>query len=84
MPFKTFIMQYYQMKVIRIFWQINWLGLTIQEMLKEEDYAFFLKSPYLPSNLDEWLLCELNYKNKTCFIATLHRSSSQSREKFVD
>ena len=53
-------------------------------MLKEEDYALFFKSPYLPSNLDEWLLCELNYKNKTCFIATLHRSSSQSREEFVD
>ena len=26
----------------------------------------------LPSNLDEFLLCELSYKNKKCFIATLY------------
>ena len=43
----TLIIQYHQMKVIRIFQAINWLGLTIQEMLKEEEYAFTLKSPYL-------------------------------------
>ena len=32
--------------------------------------------------LDECLLCELSYKNKKCFIATLYRSPSQSREEF--
>ena len=36
----------------------------------------------VPSNLDECLLCELSYKNKKCFIATLYRSPSQSREVF--
>ena len=36
----------------------------------------------VPSNLDEWLLCELSYKNKRCFIATLYHSPSQSREEF--
>ena len=36
----------------------------------------------VPSNLDECLLCELSYKNKKCFIATLYRSPSQSREDF--
>ena len=36
----------------------------------------------VPSNLDECLLCELSYKNKKCFIATLYRSPSQSREEF--
>ena len=36
----------------------------------------------VPSNLDECLLCELSYKNKKCFIATLYRSPSQSRERF--
>ena len=25
----------------------KWLGLTIQEMLKEDEYVFALKSPYL-------------------------------------
>ena len=34
-------------KVIWIFRAINWLGLSIQEMLNEEKYAFTLKSPYL-------------------------------------
>ena len=32
-----------------------------------------------PSNLNE---CLLSYKNKKCFIATLYRSPSQSREEF--
>ena len=36
----------------------------------------------VPSNLNECLLCELSYKNKKCFIATLYRSPSQSREEF--
>ena len=36
----------------------------------------------VPNNLDECLLCELSYKNKKCFIATLYRSPSQSREEF--
>ena len=36
----------------------------------------------VPSNQDECLLCELSYKNKKCFIATLYRSPSQSREEF--
>ena len=36
----------------------------------------------VPSNLDECLLCELSYKNKKCFIATLYHSPSQSREEF--
>ena len=36
----------------------------------------------VPSNLNECLLCELSYKNKKCFIATLYRSPSQSRDKF--
>ena len=36
----------------------------------------------IASNLDECLLCELSYRNKKCFIATLSRSPSQSREKF--
>ena len=36
----------------------------------------------VPSNLDECLLCELSCKNKKCFIATLYRSPSQSREEF--
>ena len=36
----------------------------------------------VPSNLDECLLCELSYNNKKCFIATLYRSPSQSREEF--
>ena len=36
----------------------------------------------VPSNLDECLLCELSYKNKKYFIATLYRSPSQSREEF--
>ena len=36
----------------------------------------------VPSNLDECLLCELSYNNKKCFIATLYRSPSQSREGF--
>ena len=36
----------------------------------------------VPSNLDECLLFELSYKNKKCFIATLYRSPSQSRDKF--
>ena len=35
----------------------------------------------VPSNLNECLLCELSYKNKKCFIATLYRSPSQSREQ---
>ena len=43
----TLIIQCYQIKVTWIFQAINWLGLTIQEMLKEEEYAFTLKSPYL-------------------------------------
>ena len=37
---RTFIILCYQMKVISIFWAINWLGLSIQKMLKEEEYAF--------------------------------------------
>ena len=40
----------------------------------------------VPSNLDECLLCELNYKKKNCFKATLCRSPSKSRdeiEKFL-
>ena len=36
----------------------------------------------VPSNLNECLLCELNYRNKKCFIATLCCSPSQSREEF--
>ena len=36
----------------------------------------------VPSNQDECLLCELSYKNKKYFIATLYRSPSQSREEF--
>ena len=36
----------------------------------------------VPSNLDECLLCELSYKNKKCFIATLYSSPSQSRKEF--
>ena len=36
----------------------------------------------VPSNLGECLLCELSCKNKKCFIATLYRSPSQSREEF--
>ena len=36
----------------------------------------------VPSNLNECLLCELSYKNNKCFIATLYRSPSQSREEF--
>ena len=36
----------------------------------------------VPSNLDECLLCELSYKNKKCFITTLYRSFSQSKEEF--
>ena len=75
------------MKVIGIFWAISWLGMIIQELLKEE-YASTLKSPYLcfldvPSNFDEYLLCELSYKNRRCFIATFYGSSSQSREEFT-
>ena len=35
----------------------------------------------VPSNLAKCLLCELSYKNKKCFIATLYHSPSQSREK---
>ena len=34
------------------------------------------------SNLDEYFLSELSYKNKECFIATLYRSPSQLREEF--
>ena len=37
---------------------------------------------YVPSNLNECLLCELSYRNNNCFIATLYRSPSQSREEF--
>ena len=36
----------------------------------------------VPSNSDECFLCEVSYKNKKCFIATLYRSPSQSREEF--
>ena len=36
----------------------------------------------VPGNLDECLLCELSFKKKKCFIATLYRSPSQSREEF--
>ena len=36
----------------------------------------------VPSNLNECLLCELSYKNKKCFIATLYRSPAQSRKEF--
>ena len=36
----------------------------------------------VPSNLDKCLLCELSYKNKKCFIATLYSSPSQSRKDF--
>ena len=36
----------------------------------------------VPSNLDDCLLCELSYKNKKCFIATLYCSPSQSRKEF--
>ena len=59
-------------------------------MLKEEEYAFTLDVTLeslslrfldVPSNLDECLLCELSCKNKKCFIATLYRSPSQSREE---
>ena len=32
-------------------------------------------------SLDECLICELRYKNKACFIATLYPSPSQSREE---
>ena len=42
----TLIIQYYQMKVIWIFWTIKWLGQTMQEMVKEEQYTFTLESPY--------------------------------------
>ena len=76
------------MKVIGIFWAISWFGMIIQELLKEE-YASTLKSPYLyvfldvPSNLAEYLLCELSYKNRKCFIATFYDSSNQSREEFI-
>ena len=35
------------MKVIWILRAIKWFELTIQEMLKEEEYAFTLKSPDL-------------------------------------
>ena len=37
----------------------------------------------VPSNLNECLLCELSYSNKKCFIATLYRLPSQSREEFT-
>ena len=43
----TLIIQYYEMKVIWIFRAINWLGMIIQGILKEEEYAFALKSAYL-------------------------------------
>ena len=36
----------------------------------------------VPSNSNERLLCELSYKNKKGFIATLYRSPSQLREEF--
>ena len=66
------------MKVIWIFRAINWLRLTIFHF-KESLSIRFLD---FPSNLDECLLCELSYKNKKCFIATLYCSPSQSREEF--
>ena len=37
----------------------------------------------VPSNLAEYLLCELSYKNRKCFIATFYDSSNQSREEFI-
>ena len=36
----------------------------------------------VPSNLEEFFLCELSCKNNKCFIATLYRSPSQSIERF--
>ena len=44
--------------------------------------SLFIRFLDVPSNLDECLLCELSYKNERCFIATLYRSPSQSREEF--
>ena len=35
----------------------------------------------VPSSLDKCLLCELSYKNKKCFIATLYCPPRQLREK---
>ena len=35
-----------------------------------------------PNHLPECLVCEINYDNKKIFIITLHRSSSQSNDKF--
>ena len=36
----------------------------------------------VPSNSDECLLSESSYNNKKCFVATLYRWPSQSREEF--
>ena len=47
--------------------------------LKESLSICFLD---VTSNLNECLLCELSYKSKKCFIATLNRSPSQLREEF--
>ena len=54
-------------------------SLSIRSLSKE---SLSIRLLDVPSNLDECLLCELSYKNKKCFIATLYRSPSQSREEF--
>ena len=45
-PFHLFKMtgKMYHIMLIWIFWAMKWVRLTIQKMLKEEEYEFSLKS----------------------------------------